>query len=806
MADDMKRVGLVFKADGAADFKKSLQQVSTAAKENYSELKLAQSQYDKNTTATQKLQDRQKYLTQQTELYSDKLSILNRELEEMEADENTSKEALEKKKTQINNTQAQLNKYKSELEEVNKDLKNGTSQMKEYAEKLDSMGDKMESAGKKMSVVSGAIVAAGTAAVTTAASFDSSMSQVQATMGITKDETSKLNGQTVNTMDALSDLAQQMGESTAFSATECAEAMNYLALAGFSTQQIYDTLPLTLNLAAAGGMDLASTSEMLTGAMYALGLTTDDTEALVDQMAKTASSTGTSVEELGEGISTIGATARTVKGGTAELNTALGILANNNIKGAEGGTHLRNVILSLQSPTDTAAECMEDLGLSAYDSEGNMRSLNDILSDLNASMDGMTSEEKNNIISTIFNKTDLSSVNALLANTGDTWDDLQGKITDSGGSAQQMADTQLDNLEGKLTLLKSAVEALEIAFGQTLMPAIEKATDTVQGWVDELNGMDEGTRSTVVTIALLIAAIGPLLIIGGSLAKGISNIISLGSILIPIITGISAPMWIAIAVIAALIGVGVLLYQNWDTIKEKAGALKEEVQQAWNNLKQGTKDAWNNMKTNISESASTAKANVVSKWNDLKTNTSEAWENIKTSISDKASTALDNATSKFSDIKSNISEKMDGAREAVDGAIEKIKGIMDFSWSLPELKMPHISTKGKFSLNPISVPTFSIDWYAKGGILNSPTIFGASGKSLLGGGEAGKEAVAPIDTLLGYIRQANAEQTAQMEEIFGNAMYRAMIKVMRETKPEVVLNDEKVGELFATYLRKELFA
>ena len=184
---------------------------------------------------------------------------------------------------------------------------------------------------------------------------------------------STLDGQSVNTMDALSDLAKEMGSKTAFSASECAEALNYLALAGYDTQEMADTLPTVLNLAAAGGLDLASASDMVTDAMSALGMETSEADTMVDQMAKTASSTNTSVGQLGEGILTIGATAKSVKGGTAELNTALGILANNGIKGAEGGTHLRNVILSLQNPTDGARKTMESLGVSVYDSEGNMR-------------------------------------------------------------------------------------------------------------------------------------------------------------------------------------------------------------------------------------------------------------------------------------------------------------------------------------------------------------------------------------------------------------------------------------------------
>lgn len=150
-------------------------------------------------------------------------------------------------------------------------------------------------------------------------------------------------------MSMLSELVKKMGAETAFSAKKCVEALNYLALAGYDTQQMCDTLPTVLNLAAAGGIDLAAASDMVTDAMSALGMGVDKAEMMVDQMAKTASTTNTSVAQLGEGILTIGATAKSVKGGTAELNTALGILANNGIKGAEGGTHLRNVILFLQT-------------------------------------------------------------------------------------------------------------------------------------------------------------------------------------------------------------------------------------------------------------------------------------------------------------------------------------------------------------------------------------------------------------------------------------------------------------------------
>ncbi len=505
-------------------------------------------------------------------------------------------------------------------------------------EKLKTVGDNISSAGQKLLPVTAGVTALGTAAVSTAANFESSMSQVQATMGITKDAMSTVNGESVNTMDTLSALAKKMGSETAFSASECAEALNYLALAGYDTQQMCDTLPTVLNLAAAGGIDLAAASDMVTDAMSALGMGVDEAGTMVDQMAKTASSTNTSVAQLGEGILTIGATAKTVKGGTAELNTALGILANNGIKGAEGGTHLRNVILSLQNPTDKAAACMEQLGLDVYDSEGNMRSLNDILGDLNTSMDGMTAAEKSNIIGQIFNKTDLSSVNALLANTGTTWDGLQQSIIDSGGAAQQMADTQLDNLQGQITILKSALEGLAISFGELLLPAIKMIVGWVQQFVDWLNGMDEGTKKVITTVALLAAALGPVLIVIGKVVSAVGTIMTI----VPKVAGVintvktafaalnttmlANPIFLIIAAITALVAAFIYL---WNT--------NEDFRQFWINLWENVKEVaiavWEAIKNFFSAAWEAISSTAQAVWNGIKDFFSGLWEGIKTIFS-----------------------------------------------------------------------------------------------------------------------------------------------------------------------------
>ena len=594
---------------------KALKSVNSSIKTTQSGLKDVSKLLKLDPTNTELLTQKQKLLKDAIGSTKEKLDALKLAQEQAKAQLESGdlgQDKYDALQREIIETEQELKRLQEQAIESNAAL----AKIEEVGDKLQTAGDKISGAGQKLLPLTAAVAGLGTAAVKTTADFDTSMSQVQATMGITKDAMSELNGESVNTVEALRDLAKQMGSETAFSASECADAMNYLALAGYDTQEIYDTLPTVLNLAAAGGIDLASASDMVTDAMSALGMETREADTMVDQMSKTASTTNTSVAQLGEAILTIGATAKTVKGGTAELNTALGILANNGIKGAEGGTHLRNVILALQSPTDKAAACMESLGVEVYDSEGNMRSLNDILGDLNTSMDGMTSAEKQNIISSIFNKTDLAAVNSLLSNTGESWDSLQQSITESGGAAQQMADTQLDNLSGQITILKSALEGLAISFGEILMPKIRAAAKKIQEFVDKLNGMNDEQKETVVKIAAVVAALGPMLILFGKvtstvgsamkgfsgLTKGIAklgvkiagssgSITGLGSAL----GAVAGPVLAVVAVVGTLVAAFVNLWNTneefrdaitgiWDGIKSKFEEFSQGITERLNAL------------------------------------------------------------------------------------------------------------------------------------------------------------------------------------------------------------------------------
>ena len=343
-----------------------------------------------------------------------------------------------------------------------------------------------------MKVVGGAIAGATAAvggfaasAVSVGANFDSSMAQVAATMGVTVDEIGELR-----------QFAQDMGATTAFSATQAADALNYMALAGYDADESMQMLPNVLNLAAAGDMELARASDMVTDAQTALGLSFEETSQMVDMMAKTASKSNTSVEQMGDAILTVGGTAKSLAGGTNELSTALGLLADNGIKGSEGGTKLRNVILSLSAPTDKAAKMLNGLGVSTADAEGNLRPLEDIMGELGDAMDGLGSTERADIISTIFNKTDIAAVNALLDTSSDRWEELSGAISDSAGAAEDMANTQLDNLNGDITLFKSALEGAQILISDALTPSLREFVQFgTEGLTKISDGFKEGGLS-----------------------------------------------------------------------------------------------------------------------------------------------------------------------------------------------------------------------------------------------------------------------------------------------------------------------
>ena len=447
-----------------------------------------------------------------------------------------------------------------------------------------------------------AVAGIGKAAIGVGQDFEAGMSQVAATMGISSDAVRRNEGD----FKLLSDAAKEAGSTTQFSATQSAEALNYLALAGNDAQTSVSLLPTVLNAAAAGGLELGYASDLITDSMSALGLETEDTATFVDQLAKTSQKSNTSLGQLGEAILTVGGTAKKLQGGTVELNTALGILADNGIKGAEGGTALRNVILSLSAPTDTAAKELKKLGVNAYDANGNFRSLDDIFIDLNKSTNGLSEAAKNQAFTKIFNKTDLKAVEALLANAGGRFDELSGAIEQSGGAAEEMAKTMNSNLKGAFTELNSALEGAGIAvyekFKEPLTNAIKTATEWVQKLIKAFNEgkLDQtliaigSALSGIITymaimkgyaIVTSIIGIGKALVTAASMVKSFSGALAL---LKAALAAIGGPITLIIAGISALVAGFVYLWNTsdgfrnfwinmWNNIKEFTGTAIETI-------------------------------------------------------------------------------------------------------------------------------------------------------------------------------------------------------------------------------------
>jgi TP901 family phage tail tape measure protein len=360
-------------------------------------------------------------------------------------------------------------------------------------------------AANMVSQISEAVAQIPTQMIAVGSGFEASMSQVAATMGITS---------AAAEFETLSNAAKEMGETTKFSASQAGEALNYLALAGYDAEKAVSALPTVLNVAAAGGMELAAASDMITDAMSALGLETSQMSDFSDKLAVTAQKSNTSVSQLGEAILTVGGTAKNLAGGVTEMNTVLGILADNGIKGAEGGTALRNIILSLTAPTDKAADAIDGLGVAVFDNEGKMRSLQDIIYDLNDALGTMTDADRSQALSDIFNKVDLKSVNALLGTSAERFDELSGYIDNCSGAAADMASTMDDNLKGDLTIMQSALEGLGIAAYEKFQSPMRSAVQSVTE--------DIGTLSQSLTNGKLSGSFD-------KISDGVSKIVSSGA-------------------------------------------------------------------------------------------------------------------------------------------------------------------------------------------------------------------------------------------------------------------------------------
>mgnify|MGYP002507952103 FL=1 len=557
-----------------------------------------------------------------------------------------------------------------------------------------------------------AVAGIGKAAIGVGQDFEAGMSQVAATMGISSDAIKRNEGD----FKLLSDAAKEAGSTTQFSATQSAEALNYLALAGNDAETSVSLLPTVLNAAAAGGLELGYASDLITDSMSALGLETEDTTTFVDQLAKTSQKSNTSLGQLGEAILTVGGTAKKLKGGTVELNTALGILADNGIKGAEGGTALRNVILSLSAPTDTAAKELKKLGVNAYDANGNFRSLDDIFIDLYKSTDQLSESAKNQAFTKIFNKTDLKAVEALIASSGGRFDELSGAIEQSGGAAEEMAKTMNSNLKGAITTLNSALEGAGIAiyekFKGPLTEAVNGAATAIQKLIKAFNEgkLDKTLIAIGSALAGIITYMGimkgyaiatSVIGIGKALFNAVSMVKSFsGAMAILNATLMANPIGLVVGAIGALVAAFVYLWNTSD-------GFRNFWINMWNNIKEFTGNAIEAIKNffivTIPESINSMMQwfqnlpNMISQWlQQTIIKTSEWATNMWTKATETGANFINNIVTWFQQLPGNIYRWLgyglgyaaawvyDMGKKAIEAGTNFINNIVSWFNQLPE--------------------------------------------------------------------------------------------------------------------------
>lgn len=378
------------------------------------------------------------------------------------------------------NAAEEAKKAQAAIEASKKATQDLADYSKETVESIVSVG------AKAIATITAAATAATALSVKVGTSFENAMSQVVATMGLDS---------TAEEYDKLSAAAKEMGATTKFTATEAAEALNYMALAGYDCAKQIEVLPIVLNAAAAGGMDLASASNMVTNSMTALGVSVDDVQHFTDEMARTAQKSNTSFSQLGDAIISIGGTAKMLTGGTRELNTLIGILGDNGIKASEAGVNLRQVMLNL---IESADKMQKQFGVDLYDkATGNMRELADVFADLNAYMDGFNDRQKNEVLTGIFGDRTQRAARALMDGSVKRYQELYDIIGQCDGATKDMAKTMGDNLAGSVTIFKSGLEACGITiyekFEQPLKEAVRRGIEEVTA----LNGsMTDGELSS----------------------------------------------------------------------------------------------------------------------------------------------------------------------------------------------------------------------------------------------------------------------------------------------------------------------
>lgn len=603
-------------------------------------------------------------------------------------------------------------KFTSGFQAAKQDFNSFANESQNASGKLDALSGGFTKTGTTLTKgVTAPLLGIAGASLKVTSDFDTAMSQVAATMGMTAEEVRNGN----KDFEKLSDTASEMGRTTKFTATEAAEGLNILAMSGLNANESISVIPHVLDLASAGAMSLDSAATYVTASVKGFGDSMDNAQYYADLMAKGATLANTDVNMLGVALSDSAATARSY-GQSAESTTlSLLKLAEQNVTGSEAATALNRAMTDLYVPTDKAREALEELGIQTYNADGTARDFNDIVDDLQAALSGMSDEEAIAYKNMIFTTYGLQAFNKMTSTSTEKAEQFKDGLNNAFGSAGEQARTQIDNLAGDVTLLTSALEGAGQQIGERLRPYIRDFTQFINDLVTAFNNLSDEQLDQIVKWGTIIALVGPALILVGKILSGVKNFIDIitgvGS-LVSKILGFLPKVWeflqliggfvmahpIALA-IAGVVAAIIYLWNNcdefrefilnlWDTIKEKISSFgewlgvffTETIPEFFSNL-------WETLKTFFTETIPEFFAGV---WETIQKFFTDVGEGLKTfftetvpeffigfleKIKEILGNIWDAITETFTKVVDTIKEKFNDVAEFFNNIWDKIKDI-----------------------------------------------------------------------------------------------------------------------------------
>lgn len=739
----------------------SISTLDASAKKNESSFKLMKSQWDKNTSSAKKLKDEQKYLTEQGETYQKKVGLVKEELKLLENAEGDNKKAIEEKKAALNEAEASLNEYKSRLKEVNEQLKFGKASIEEYTEKVQKAGEKVKDAGSGMTKkVTAPILAAGAASAKMAMDFEDSMAKVSTIADATEvpmDEMQK----------AILDLSNQTG----ISSEEIAQNVYDSISAGQKTGDAVNFVSNSTKLAKAGFADAGAALDVLTTIMNAYRLKASEVTNVSDMLIQTQNLGKTTVADLASSMGKVIPTANAYGVSLDELCAGYAIMTANGVATAESTTYMNGMLNELGKSGTTVSETLkEKTGKTFKELMDNGMSLSDVLKIIS---DAAT--ENNKSFGDMWSSSEAGKAGMILL--GDSAENFNGVLEQMQNSAGA-TNTAFEKLDTNSTKIKKATNELKndaIDLGTTLMeelaPIIENIAEKISQFTEWFNGLSESEKQMIIQIGLIVAAIGPLLIVLGTVVSSGAKII--GGI--PVIAkGLSGLFGIIAAnpVLAIITAIVIAVFTLWTTcdefregVLEGIDILKTVLTAGYDFCVELGEEKLGRIQDAYEKYGGGITGILAASW--------QTWKEIWSTGFD----VIDKLTGgKLTGVKNKFWSKFEEIKNVVKNALDAVKRFFAGEWPTPKIKMPHfkISPPG-WSIGDLvkgSIPRLSVNWHAKGAILNRPTVINQSGNTIDVAGEAGPEAVTPIETLKKYVREEvranNADLIKALAEVLGD--------------------------------------